>query len=316
MSSNTKISIVIPTRDRPKELARCLRAIQQQTLLPYEVIVVNDGKKKINREAFRSCKFSELASGRQKGQSWAKNLGVFKACGEILVFIDDDCLPERDWLWRLTRAFKHTEIAVVVGRIIEKRRQGKKDSFSDIILNLPFYPLYFLIRKSAGGTIYPNGRVDQNLETTKRGFCHWGGAGNMAIRKTCFMKAGGFDRRLLPGSAMEEPDLCWRILQAGSRIFYNGRASVSHYPPSCRRLSPDKEIYNLRANEVYFSLKNLVPQGFFYFLLFLIYQAWQVLIYSLLSLGRRKCWLRVMGKQAGIKYWRGVFLKKANENSH
>ncbi len=310
MLPRVKVSVIIPTFNRPKELSRCLRALREQALLPDEVIVVNDGGKRVDFKV-ENFVFKAFFLKRGKGQVWAKNLGAEKARGEILVFIDDDCVPERDWLQRLVRIFKYEEIAVVFGRIRERKTKSKKDTFSDIILNLPFYPLYLLIRKQQGGTIYPTGRVDSDLNTEKRGFCHWGGAGNMAIRKSCFEKVGGFDSRLLPGAALEEPDLAFRVDKVGGRIFYNGRARVAHYSSPPRRLNPEKEISNLRANEIYFGLKNLAPQSFFHFSLFLSYQIWQVLIYSLLSLASKRYWLRVQGKWAGFKHWRRI---KRNEN--
>lgn len=304
-----KISVIIPTFERPEELLFCLEGILRQTLPPGEVIIVNDSRKRISLP--RDVPNLKLSNtGGQKGQGRAKNLGAKRAEGEILVFLDDDCYSASQWLKELVKPFQNKGIALIAGRIQEKRLKSKKDRLSDIILNLPFYPLYLLTRKKQGGSIYLNGRTDANLESQAQGFCDWGGAGNLAVRKSYFEKVGGFDENLLPGSALEEPDLCWRIKKIQGKIFYNGWARVDHYYSPQRRLDSEKEIYNLRANEVYFGLKNIAFCNPFNFFSFLLYQVWQIFIYSLLALGKKKYWLRVRGKMAGAKLvekWRHSF---------
>ena len=83
MGEPRTISVVIPTRDRPEALRKCLAALVEQTLA-VEVIV------------------SEDASG--KGPAAARNAGVGRARGEVVLFTDDDCTPEPDWAARLSAA--------------------------------------------------------------------------------------------------------------------------------------------------------------------------------------------------------------------
>ena len=73
--------MVIPTRDRPELLERCLNALARQTLGPkqFEIIVVDDGE-------------------AREGPAAARNEGVRRARAEIVAFTDDDTLPHRDWL--------------------------------------------------------------------------------------------------------------------------------------------------------------------------------------------------------------------------
>ena len=76
-----RVSVVVPTRDRPELLNRCLAALEKQTL-PVEVVVVED------REG--------------RGPAWARNEGVRRANGEVICFTDDDCAPSPDWAEALT----------------------------------------------------------------------------------------------------------------------------------------------------------------------------------------------------------------------
>lgn len=77
-----RISVVVPTRDRPELLQRCLAALEQQTV-PVEVVVVEDSE------------------GR--GPAWARNQGVRQAQGQVICFTDDDCAPFPNWAESLTK---------------------------------------------------------------------------------------------------------------------------------------------------------------------------------------------------------------------
>jgi glycosyltransferase involved in cell wall biosynthesis len=71
-----RISVVVPTRDRPELLERCLAALEMQTV-PVEIVVVEDNE------------------GR--GPAWARNEGVRRGGGEVICFTDDDCAPFPGW---------------------------------------------------------------------------------------------------------------------------------------------------------------------------------------------------------------------------
>jgi GT2 family glycosyltransferase len=74
--SRPRISAVVPTRDRPALLRRCLAALEKQTV-PIEIIVIED------------------TEGR--GPAWARNEGARRAQGEAICFTDDDCAPFPNW---------------------------------------------------------------------------------------------------------------------------------------------------------------------------------------------------------------------------
>lgn len=321
-----QISVIIPTCGRTRELTLCLEGLKKQTLKPGEIIIVNDscvgvpnkfqgvkviatrGRTRLPLRASPLAEQSEAArgTGGQVGPGRAKNAGARIARGEVLAFLDDDCVPSPHWLAEIVRPFKDREIAVVAGKIVEKHLRNKLGTFSDIILNLPFYPFYLLCRKRAGGTIYFNGRVDARLSLAIQGFCDWGGAGNLAVRNSYFQKVGGFEENFLPGPNLEEPDLCLRIKKRGGKVFYNGQAFVIHSYSPGGRLAPLEAAKNLKANEVYFGLKNIAFQNIFTFVAFFAYQAWQILIYSLLALIEREYWQRVRGKFKGFARYKRI----------
>ncbi len=79
-NKNHIVSVIIPTIGR-RSLAETETALKGQTRRPDEVIVVLDTAR--------------------HGASWARNEGIRQACGDLLAFIDDDCIPPRDWLANL-----------------------------------------------------------------------------------------------------------------------------------------------------------------------------------------------------------------------
>ncbi|HVF77892.1 MAG TPA: glycosyltransferase [Solirubrobacteraceae bacterium] len=93
------ISVVVPTRDRPDALARCLAALErQQTAQLLEVVVVNDGRSDVAAPGARVIRATAA------GPAAARNLGVRAARGKVVCFTDDDCAPEPDWARRLADA--------------------------------------------------------------------------------------------------------------------------------------------------------------------------------------------------------------------
>jgi glycosyltransferase involved in cell wall biosynthesis len=108
-SSAPLISVVIPTCRRPALLARCLDAVEHQTLSSeaYEIIVVDDGRTDQTRALCEQRARAAIARGLairylrpqgRQGPAAARNCGWRAAAGDIIAFTDDDTIPDRDWL--------------------------------------------------------------------------------------------------------------------------------------------------------------------------------------------------------------------------
>jgi glycosyltransferase involved in cell wall biosynthesis len=90
---------VVPTRNRPDSLLRCLAALQAQSYEPLEVIVVDDGSEDGAEVAtVVNAHRARLVRGQGRGPAAARNLGVREASGDFLCFTDDDCEPEPQWV--------------------------------------------------------------------------------------------------------------------------------------------------------------------------------------------------------------------------
>ena len=97
------ISIVVPTKNRPAEVARMLASVRAQATMPLEVIVVDQ-----STPAYTLEKFPELIHIHDPaigGASAARNRGIAVARGDIVLFIDDDVVLESDCAGAIARTF-------------------------------------------------------------------------------------------------------------------------------------------------------------------------------------------------------------------
>lgn len=107
---NIKISIIIPVYNTEKYLRKCLESVVNQTLKDIEIICVNDGSTdnslKILEEFARLDKRIILKSQKNKGQAFARNLGLDIAKGEYIGFVDSDDWIDLDYFEKMYAAAK------------------------------------------------------------------------------------------------------------------------------------------------------------------------------------------------------------------
>jgi glycosyltransferase involved in cell wall biosynthesis len=94
-----KLSIIIPTLDRPTQLVNLLGRLDQ-VILQEEVIIVDDSRSELPKQALGNFNFplTYIHRGEKLGVSSARNEGAGKAMGEYLLFFDDDDDFTTEWL--------------------------------------------------------------------------------------------------------------------------------------------------------------------------------------------------------------------------
>ena len=134
----TTMSVIVPTHNRPESLARTAAALLDQTRLPDEIIIVNDGREEIPSGLGQSITSSGVAfEYRQFGAdrpsaSASRNYGMDIASGQILVMIDDDVVPGADCLAALAAMYDRAgadTVAAIGARPVPppaKNRFGRK----------------------------------------------------------------------------------------------------------------------------------------------------------------------------------------------
>jgi len=120
------VSVVIPTCNRRAILSRCLAALADQTFGDFEVIVVDDCSTDNTIEMLAtfsndrpSLRLRWLRNERHLGANASRNRGIQAASGEMVAFLDSDCIAEADWLEKLVAGFDSEDVAAVTGLVTE-----------------------------------------------------------------------------------------------------------------------------------------------------------------------------------------------------
>jgi len=203
-------TIVVPTRDRPRQLSACLQGIARLTYPRdrFDVVVVNDGGEPPDAQiaAKRPVLRVTLVSQPNAGPGVARNTGVAHASGDYIAFLGDDCEPGDDWLQVLAARFAHIPDCLLGGRIVNALPQNPCSAASDHLI----------------GYLYAHYNRDPQQ-------AHFFTPNNMAVPRSLFTALGGFDPSM--GSTGEDRELCDRWRDRGHRIIYAQEAVVYHRHP-------------------------------------------------------------------------------------
>lgn len=217
------VSVVICTRDRPEQLARCLRSLQSLTMAAHEIIVIDNAPSSDATQQLMAD-FQEVIYCREPrpGLSVARNRGIEIATGELVAFTDDDVEVHPCWLEQLRTPFQNPQVMAMTGLILPARLETEAEEvfqqgasgFGWGHRPLTFDSSYFMEKKPYGVPVW---RI--------------GAGANMAFRREVFDQLGGFDERLGAGASgcSEDSEMWYRILAAGGACQYQPSVVVSHY---------------------------------------------------------------------------------------
>jgi len=210
-----KLSIIIASYNRAASLLQFVRELSHQVVpdnVDWEVVIVDNNSTDGTRSAIaplveeNSRRYKYLLESRQ-GKSMALNTGRRAATGEILVFTDDDCVPDPKWLATIAMEFaSDASLSVLGGRVELYDKQDRPVT----IRNFPDRTL---------------------IESRDQLFLFLIGA-NMSIRRKVLDAVGEFDPFLGPGSrigaVMEDLDLLYRVYRKKFKIVYSPDVLVYH----------------------------------------------------------------------------------------
>ena len=223
MSSKYKASIIICTYNRINLLKLCVQSITELKTSPtdFEILIIdnnsNDGTEDFCRElsklypAYNWRYIREL----QQGIAHARTRGATEATGDVIAYIDDDCLAEQNWLNEIINFYNKTPEAMSTGgRIIPKYLVPVAGWFGKyfwgLVGNYDLGSSVFQMK----GVRYPSGA-------------------NMHFRKTAFEKYGYFDGNLgRSGKSLmagEEKAMYLKLVGANEKVFYLPHVIVHHH---------------------------------------------------------------------------------------
>jgi peptidoglycan/xylan/chitin deacetylase (PgdA/CDA1 family)/glycosyltransferase involved in cell wall biosynthesis len=219
------LSVIIPTHKRPGPLARLLEALSQQSFSArdFEVIVVMDGPSPGTEALLKNSSFPfQLRSFAQpeRGAPAARNLGVREARGDLLVFLDDDIIPSRNFL-ALHHQAHGQEDRVVIGGL-----KPAADSPSPFVAEVADWTQAHFDRCSAPG------HELSHLDLAD---------GNFSARKQDILRAGGWDESFVGFGGDDDREVGLRLKGLGLSIQFEPRALGRHfYSKTWKRMLQDR----------------------------------------------------------------------------
>jgi glycosyltransferase involved in cell wall biosynthesis len=211
--NNIDVSVIICSRDRCQQLARCLQSVRRITFERcWELVIVDNGS--VDETAMvvkeelssTSCITVTYVLETKPGLANAHNAALRVARGEILAFIDDDCYPANDFLSKVWAAFADPSVGYISGRIM---------------LHDPTdYPV--TINESMTPRTFPSGSFIRTGNVQ---------GANMSFRRRVLLDMGGFDPLFGPGSLFnaEDVDAAGQASAMGWNGLYCPEVIVSHH---------------------------------------------------------------------------------------
>ena len=198
-----KLSVIVPTHNRPQSLGRTLAALSAQTIDrdAFEVIVVDDGSTTENRAAGEAITaehgFTCIAQ-QQSGLAAARNAGAERATGRVLYFLDDDVVPQPDAVDELLQWHERTDKPVAVLGSLPFPEEIRRNPFIWYLDHCGHYEPFRHPEK------YPGGKPLPPMN------------GNSSIDREAFFELGKYDEQ-------------FRQYGAGIEALYNERVVGHHY---------------------------------------------------------------------------------------
>jgi len=198
------VSVIIPSYNSEKTIARCLTALQNQTYKgDYEIILVDssaDRTPQIVRENFPDVRFFHFDQKTDPGT--ARNHGLKNSGGDPVLFIDSDCLAEKDWIERMVQTHQKEAHMAVGGAVLNGNDPKNQVAWAGYMAEfrefLPEYPK----------------RTVAHIPTC-----------NISYKRKIFEQIAPFHPKYYP---QEDLEFNYRLRQSGHAILFNPQIKIRH----------------------------------------------------------------------------------------
>ena len=205
MQESPLISIITPVYNGGYPFVCCLLAIERSQFTDYEHIIVDDGSTDESIEIARKFTSKILQTSGREGPGSARNLGAKQAKGKYLCFIDADCEVQNDAIALLAQILEsRSDIDALFG------------SYDDLPKATNFMAQY---KNLMHHYVHQQGNEDAST--------FWAGFG--VVKRSLFLKLGGFDIQRFPRPSIEDIELGYRLKQSGANIYLAKDLQVKHH---------------------------------------------------------------------------------------
>lgn len=253
MKSNNnipKVSIIILNYNEPELTVQCLESVLKIEYPNFKIILVDNGSQDISYlkshiAKFKTNKKIELIENKKNlGYAEGNNIGYEKATGDLILFLNNDVIVDKDFLAPLVAALISNEkIGAVQPKILMLPKRDTIDSIGSYFLTSGF--LYHFGHNKKDQEKYQH----QAEIFTMKGAC-------MLFKKSVLKKIGVFDRDYF--AYYEETDLCQRTWIAGYKILYIPASTIYHKGgQTSNKLPSDFVQFHSYKNRIFTHCKNL-----------------------------------------------------------
>jgi glycosyltransferase involved in cell wall biosynthesis len=238
------LSVVIPTRNRCDVLRRTLSGLSRQRMPAgaFEVVVVDNGStdetiQAVQAEAVRAPVELHLEREPTRGPAAARNRGLARAAGDLVLFLGDDTEPaELDLLARHAELHKlrPEPTYAVLGRATWHPSR-------------PITPFMRWLEES--GPLFPYNLISDGPVPVSDFFC----TAHVSAKRSTLERVGGFDARF-PYAAVEDVELGVRLASVGVELDYRSELLVLHDHPTTVGRSVEKMARTGRSAALYNAL--------------------------------------------------------------
>jgi len=235
-----KISIIINTLNRASLLENLLKSLRHLDYEEFEVVVVNGPSSDGTAELLVSWNDNiKIARCLEANLSMSRNIGIAFAAGEILAFIDDDAIPEPEWLNQAVVAFDNDAVAGAGGPVFDHTGYTFQNKFVSAT-------------RLGHGIWHREFPTPYNCFPFAFEFPYLSG-GNVLFRRSALIQIGGFDEEYQ--YYLDETDVCLRLIDAGFILRQLPNSFIHHkYAPShIREHRIPKNRYPILKSKIYFS---------------------------------------------------------------
>ena len=238
--NNNSVSIIINTLNRAEFLKKTLESLRLLDYQNFEVVVVNGPSTDETSSLLLSWEPSiRIGYCPEANLSMSRNIGIAMAKGEFVAFIDDDAIPEAEWLCQAIAGFDSEEIAATGGKVFD--HTGYKYQYQYAKANRLGEGIWHLTKPSPD-FCFPYSFEFPYLQGT-----------NMLFRRQALIKVGGFDEEF--SYYLDETEVFLRLIDEGYFIRQLPNAYVHHkYAPSyIRTMRSVVYRYPVLKSKIYFA---------------------------------------------------------------
>jgi mycofactocin system glycosyltransferase len=201
------VSVIIPVRDQPDELLDCLKALENVRYPKdkLEIIVVDDGSKEKLEKVVPDPNIKIIRNETSRGAAACRNIGAEAAKGEILAFLDADCIVGEGWLEELAPFLKYAGAGAVGGYIDGHGDKTWLERYEKVFSPLNMGSRLIIEGKGESGFYVPTA--------------------SLLVGREALRSAGGFKEGMEVG---EDVDCCWRLREQGDTLVYAPSGRVAH----------------------------------------------------------------------------------------